>query len=210
MYATLIKVFASILAFLIGFLNISVDLPGFSDDKVSITTIDYLNDDAGSADAVISITTTTDGEYKLYWADENFEKLTFSLGENEIEFSEFATVNTYFGEVSIDLPDYTAIPYGAENILVTLDGETLEIYEIPAEKLPSRGEKVYSFGSISDLHFNRYELEGGADVAESTFARALTFFDNADVSLVAMPGDISTEGEKEAFMAFNRISAVAL
>lgn len=207
MYTTLIKILATMLAFFAGIFNISIDLPGFSDENISQTSIEYLNDEAGSADAIITVRTTTDGEYKLYWADENFEKLTFSLGEEEIEYTEFAVINTYFGEGSIDLPDYTAIPTGAQNILVTLNGETLEIYDIPENKTPDRGEAVYSFGSISDLHFNRYEMDGGKDVAESTFARSLTFFENAGVSLVAMPGDISTDGEKEAFEVFNNITS---
>ena len=203
----LVKILATLLASFFALFNVSVDIPGFSDDKTSVTEIAYVNDDAGSADAVIEIKTTTDGEYKLYWADEDFNKLTFTLGEEELEYSEFATVTTYFGEGSTDIPDYTAIPDGAANILVTLDGETLEIFDIPEEKRADRGEAVYSFGSISDLHFNRYELEDGADVAQTTFARALTFFDKADVSLVAMPGDISTDGEKEAFESFSSIAS---
>ncbi len=207
MTSLFIRILATLLATLFSIFNISVDIPGFSEDKVSVTSIEYLNEDAGSMDAVISIKTTTDGEYKLYWADESFEKLTFTLGETEIPYSEFASVTTYFGAGSIDLPDYTAIPDGAENILVTYEDETLEIFDIPSEKRADRGDEVYSFGSISDLHFNRYELEGGADVAESTFARALTFFEKADVALVAMPGDISADGEKEAFEAFNNIAS---
>lgn len=207
MQTLFIKLLATVLAAMFSFLNISVDLPGFSDEEISSTKIEYANEDAGSADAVITVRTTTDGEYLLYWADESFEKLTFSSGEEELEYSEFASITTYFGEGSIDLPDYTAIPEGAANILVTLNGKTLEIFDIPASKRADRGEKTYSFGSISDLHFNRYELEGGKDVAESTFARSLSFFDNAGVSLVAMPGDISTDGEKEAFIAFNSIAS---
>ncbi len=207
MNTLIVQIIAAILAALFSFLNISVDLPGFSDDKISVTSIEYHNDIKGNMDAEIEITTTTDGEYKLYWADSDFEALTFSLGDKEIEYSEFASITTYFGEGSIDLPDYTAIPDGATSILVTLDGDVLEIFDIPAEKRADRGEAVYSFGSISDLHFNRYELDGGNDVAESTFARSLAFFDNAGVSLVAMPGDISTDGEKEAFMAFNNITS---
>lgn len=207
MYALIVKVLASLLASLFTLLNISTDIPGFSDEKVSATTIEYLNEDAGSADALITVKTTTDGEYKLYWADSDFDKLTFTLGEEEIEYSEFATVTTYFGEGSIDLPDYTAIPDGASNILVTLDGETLEIFDIPYEKRADRGEEVYSFGSISDLHFNRYEMGSGSDVADSTFVTSLSFFEKAGVSLVAMPGDISTDGEKEAFESFNNIAS---
>lgn len=207
MSSIFVRILATLLAAFFSLFNISVDIPGFSDDKVSVTSIEYLNEEAGSMDAVISITTTTDGEYKLYWADEDFQKLTFTLGDNEIEYSEFASITTYFGQGSIDLPDYTAIPNDAENILVTFGDETLEIFDIPYEKRADRGAEVYSFGTISDLHFNRYELEGGADVAESTFARSLDFYEKADVSIVAMPGDISTDGEKEAFMAFNNIAS---
>ncbi len=207
MYTTIIKIIAGLLATIFTALNISTDIPGFSDSKASATAIQYLNEEKGSMDAVITIKTTTDGDYKLYWADENNDMLTFMLGDTEIPFSEFATVSTYFGEGSLDLPDYTAIPAGAENILVTLGDEILEIIEIPEEKLPDRGDKVYSYGSISDLHFNRYFTENGDDIAETTFAVALDFFDEADVSLVAMPGDIAYDGELESFMMFNTISS---
>lgn len=207
MYLTIIKFTATVLAFIMGAFNIPFEMPGFSDEKITETTVEYLNDEAGSADAVITVKASSDGEYKLFWADENSDKLTFSFGESEIEYSEFATVTTYFGEGSIDTPDFTAIPNGAENIIVTLDGETLETIAIPSEKISDRGEKTYSFGSISDLHFNRYDLEDGNDVAETTFARSLTFFETAGVTLVAMPGDISCDGEKEAFEIFNTISS---
>lgn len=207
MYTLIVKLLAGFLAALFTLFNISADIPGFSDDNISETSIQYLNDEKGSMDAVITVKTTTDGEYKLFWADENFDALTYTLGETEIAYSEFAVIETYFGEGSLDLPDYTAIPDGASNILVTLNDETLEIFEIPEEKRADRGEKIYSFGSISDLHFNRYETDDGGDVATQTLANALNFFDEADVSLVAMPGDISTDGEKEAFMAFNTITS---
>ncbi len=207
MYSLIVKILATFLASLFTLFNISVDIPGFSDDMISSTEIEYINTEKGSADALIKITTTTDGEFKLYWADNEFNRLTFSLGESEIEYSEFAAINTYFGEGSIDLPDYTAIPDGASSILVTLDGETLEIFDIPLEKRADRGEMVYSFGSISDLHFNRYETENGSDVATYTLTTALDFFEKADVSLVAMPGDISTDGEKDAFMSFSSITS---
>ncbi len=207
MSTLLIRILATLLAAIFSLFNISVDIPGFSDDNISTTTITYLNEKAGSMDAVITTTTTTDGTYKYYWADEDFAKLTFTLGEEEIQYSEFAEITTYFGEGSLDLPDYTAIPDNAAAILVTLNGETLEIFDIPYEKRADRGEEIYSFGSISDLHFNRYEIENKGDVADESFPRALTFFDKAGVTLVAMPGDISTDGEKEAFMSFNSIAA---
>ena len=97
MHSLLIKIVAGFLASIFALFNISADIPGFSDDKVTETTVQFLNEEAGSADAVITITTTTDGEYKLFWADENADKLTYSLGNTEIEYSEFAVIETYFG-----------------------------------------------------------------------------------------------------------------
>ncbi len=207
MYTVIVKIMAVVLTSVLSVLNVSVDLPGFSDSRVTETSIQYLNEEKGSMDAVITVKTTTDGEYKFYWADENGDMLTFEIGDREIPFSEFASVTTYFGEGSLDLPDYTTIPNGAKNIVVTCGDETVEIIAIPAEKIADRGEKTYSFGSISDLHFNRYFYEDGSDVAETSFAVALDFFDEADVSLVAMPGDIAYDGELESFMSFNEISS---
>ena len=66
MYSLFVKLLATILAALFSILGISADIPGFSDDAVSETEIVYLNGDKGSADALITIKTTTDGEYKLY------------------------------------------------------------------------------------------------------------------------------------------------
>lgn len=207
MYSLLVRIMATLLATLFSLFNISADIPGFSDNKAVKAEIDFANEDAGSADAVISLEATADGEYKLFWADEDFEKLTVTLGDTEFPYSEFASITTYFGEGELDLPDYTAIPDNARNILVESDGEILEIIPVPEKKLIDRDNKIYTFGSISDLHFNRYDLGDGKDVADTSFARALDFFDEAGVSIVAMPGDISTDGEKEAFMAFNEISS---
>lgn len=51
------------------------------------------------------------------------------------------------------------------------------------------------------------KMKTEAMLPKKTFARSLDFFEKADVSLVAMPGDISTDGKKEAFEAFNRIAS---
>ena len=55
MQTLFIKLLATVLAAMFSFLNISVDLPGFSDEEISSTKIEYANEDAGSADAVITV-----------------------------------------------------------------------------------------------------------------------------------------------------------
>ena len=122
MYSLLVRIMATLLAALFSLFNISADIPGFSDNKTINAQVSFANDKAGSADAVITLETTADGEYKLFWADEDFEKLTVTLGDTEFSYSEFASITTYFGEGSLDLPDYTAIPDNAKNILIDILG----------------------------------------------------------------------------------------
>lgn len=55
MYLTIIKITATVLAFIMGTFNIPFDIPGFSDEKITETTVEFLNDEAGSADAVITV-----------------------------------------------------------------------------------------------------------------------------------------------------------
>ncbi len=205
MFDTFRKIFATILSMLLSLLASMGILPG--NGSFVQTEIEYHNEQAGSADALIQITADMDGIYTLYWGNEYGKPLTKQTDSKELAYSHFAEVEVLVGEGSIDLPDYTAIPYGAEYILVEFEDELVDRFAIPENKKTLEDKLIYTFGTISDLHFNRYDMENGADVAETTFARSLQFFDGFDVSIVAMPGDISTDGEVEAFQTFNRIAS---
>jgi predicted phosphodiesterase len=79
--------------------------------------------------------------------------------------------------------------------------------EIPEEKIADYGEKSYTFGALSDVHFNRYNGSLSGDDSCLTFSNALNFIDNFDVELVAISGDLSVHGEKDAFEKFNSIAS---
>ncbi len=206
MFTTVQKIFAMLLSALLGLLSSLGLLPQSSDYYVE-TTVEYHNEEAGNADALITLSATQDGVYTFYWGNEKGKKLQKTVDGKTFDYSRFAEIEVLLGEGSTDLPDYTAIPDGAAYILVYRDDILLDRFAIEEHKLPRAEEVTYSFGVISDLHFNRYDMEDGADVAEKTFARALQFFDGFAVSIVAMPGDISTDGEVEAFQTFNRIAS---
>lgn len=205
MFDTIRKLFATILSTLLALMNMLGILPEQSDYFVD-TTVSYHNEQAGSADALITLSANADGVYELYWGNEKGKKLQRQVDGNTYDYSRFAEIEVLLGEGKLDLPDFTAIPYGAEYILVCRDDIVVDRLAIEDHKVTPETESSYSFGVISDLHFNRYDMEDGADVAETTFGRSLQFFDEFGVSIVAMPGDISTDGEVEAFQTFNRIA----
>ncbi|MBR2413130.1 MAG: metallophosphoesterase [Clostridia bacterium] len=206
MFATVQRIFAMLLSALLGLLSSLGILPQSSDYYVE-TTVEYHNEEAGNADALITLSANKDGVYTFWWGNEQGKKLQKTVNDKTFPYSHFAEVEVLLGEGQLDLPDFTAIPYGAKYILVCRDDITVDRFAIEEHKRTPVEELTYSFGVISDLHFNRYDMEGGGDVAETTFGRSLQFFDGFDVFIVAMPGDISTDGEAEAFQAFNQIAS---
>lgn len=207
MYEALLRIFATILSAIMGFLNMTGMFPGQGNDYAVNTTVAYYNEEAGSADALITMTGTADGIYTLYWGDANGNKLTTEVNGKTVSYSAFAEMELVFGNAQLDIPDYTIIPQDAEHIIVYYEDTMVDRLAIPEHKLAENERKTYSYGVLSDLHFNRYDMENGSDVADHTFVNALQFLDSFDVSIVAMSGDISTDGEVESFQSFDRISS---
>jgi hypothetical protein len=90
----LVKISAMILAMFMpmitAFNSISVSLP-FATDSVAIE-YDFSNEESGSAAGEIVVTAPVDGNYKIYWGDENGEKLSLEVGDYTAYYSELATV----------------------------------------------------------------------------------------------------------------------
>ncbi len=169
-------------------------------------TVTFSNDTAGSAAGSVSLTAQADGAYTLYWGDADGEKLTSCAADREVTYTEFATVNVQDGKGETTLHDFLAIPVGAQSILV-YGGDTLAgTAALSEEKLPDDAY-TYSFGALSDVHFNRYNKSGTGDDACITFPAALDFFKDYDVSMVAMAGDLSKNGEADSYEKFNRIAS---
>ena len=169
-------------------------------------TVTFSNDTAGSAAGSVSLTAQADGAYTLYWGDADGEKLTSCAADREVTYTEFATVNVQDGKGETTLHDFLAIPVGAQSILI-YGGDTLAgTADLSEEKLPDDAY-TYSFGALSDVHFNRYNKSGTGDDACITFPAALDFFKDYDVSMVAMAGDLSKNGEADSYEKFNRITS---
>lgn len=201
------KISAFILAMfmpLVVFYNgLEIALP-FAQDTVTVE-YDFVNDKAGSAAGTVSVTASTDGKYDLYWGDEEGDKLSLEVGNYTAYYSEFATVSVSDGKGSLDIQEFTAIPEGAEKVIAYSMKTPVGEMDIPENKLADNGEKLYNFGAISDVHFNRYNGSLSGDDACLTLSNALNFIDYFDVELVGVSGDLSVHGERDSFEKFNSI-----
>ena len=167
----------------------------------------FQNDDAGSAAGTVTVSAEPDGEYLLYWGDADGEKLTAAAREKEIPYTAFSSVTVSGGKGSADLNAFLAIPDGAQSVLIYNGADNYAgSLPLPDHKWADGGA-TYSFGALSDVHFNRYNVSGTGDDAEITFPAALDFLADFDVSMVAMSGDLSKSGEESAYQKFNRIAS---
>ncbi len=206
MWTSFVSKFYSILfSILMLFSSLSFPLSGIG--AGAKLAYDFLDEKSGNAGGTVSVSAGLPGEYKLYWGDENGDRLTAETGAGAIPYTEFATVSVSGGEGSAEIYEYTAIPEGAAQVLAYKGAACRGSMEIPEEKQTKNGPLLYTFGSISDVHFNRYNMSLTGDDACITFNNALDFYNQNNVSLVAVSGDICTDGEEDSLQKFNRISA---
>lgn len=89
------------------------------------------------------------------------------------------------------IPENTA-PAGAQKIGV-YDADGKKVCTIPLGSLtPPKGEKLYSFGLLSDIHI--YPIAAVAWTPEVKFDNALTFLENEGCAFVAISGDLTQTG----------------
>lgn len=200
MFSKITIFFLSIFMPLMTFINgISLDLPFISGSAEIV--YEFANETAGSAAGTITVNASM-GEYNLYWGTEDGEKLSEEVAGYTVYYSEFASVKANEPET---IQQFTAIPEGAETVLAYKLGSLAGTMEIPENKIADYGEKIYSFGALSDVHFNRYNASLSGDDACITFNNALNFLESLGVSMVGISGDISADGERDAFEKYNSI-----
>lgn len=158
-------------------------------------TYQFLNDKSANAGGTITLY-GDDGDYSLFWGDGN-DKLKYTYqSENlrEVEYSKFCQITVSDGVGKYNVYDYTLIPEKATSLLVYNDNSKLKYkYDIPQNKIFNLGQKKYTFGALSDVHFNRYNELGNGDDSVIMFNNSLDFLENIDVSFVAIAGDIVGE-----------------
>lgn len=197
--------FTLLMPFVAAFNGISIEIPG-TENTVEIV-YDFANEDAGSAAGTVTLEAPVSGSYDIFWGTEDSEKLSVDIDGYTVYYSELAEIDVEDGTGSKEIQQFTAIPDGAETVLAYKAGVKVGTYEIPENKLADNGKALYSFGILSDVHFNRYNMSLTGDDATLTFPNALNFFEKFGVSMVGISGDISKDGERDAFEKYNSIAS---
>lgn len=205
MTALLIKILTFLMPVVIAFNGMSFSAPMFS--KGAEIEYDFANEAAGSAAGTVTVSAKLGGKYDLYWGSDEDSRLSVEVKGKDAFYSEFAEVTVKGGEGSKELNSFTAIPDGAQTVLAYKGKILVGSMDIPEEKKSDRGERVFAFGALSDVHFNRYNQSLTGDDAHLTFPNALNFLEGFDISLVGMSGDLSANGEEYSFRSFNEIAA---
>lgn len=164
---------------------------------------DYAYSTPGYADGTIYINANEDGVYKVFWGDENGNKL--KKGNYDYSYLARVVVKNGVGSFNI-VNDYTAIPEGAKTVVVYKQSSQVYRYNIPADRQFKASENSYTFGSLSDPHFTRYSSIAEDD-AVPAMDKAMEFLDNEGIRFVAMSGDLSQAGEQLALDRFNEALA---
>lgn len=134
----------------------------------------------GSAQGQIDISNLSkDGVCQLYWGNDQ------DILQN---YSQFATVTITGGSGTTTIEKAIAIPSGATKIYAYMDGQQLFRYSIPTKQQFSYNYK-YSFGALSDVHYN-----GGGN---ERFAKILQWYTSQNVAAVMAAGDISGDDQKD-------------
>ena len=127
----------------------------------------------------------------------------------------------YFGDESGSaLQGYTKIgvckegaPYKMERLVIPPEAKTIvctggnesDFVEIP-EKYLLDADDAFVFGALSDIHYNKYTATGDDD-AVVFFDKALDYFDQKNVDMVGITGDLSNDGEESAYVKYNEAIA---
>lgn len=152
-------------------------------DEDSNMEYNFENTLAGTAQGTISIKNLEkDGICKLYWGSDS------DVLQNYLEFVE---INIQGGSGKVDIEKSVLIPSGATKIYGYIDNKVMFTYSIPENKKfntnnTAIGNYQYSFGALSDVHYN-----GGGEEGNQRFAKILQWYTSQNVSSVMVSGDIS-------------------
>lgn len=87
------------------------------------------------------------------------------------------------------LPENIALP-DVKSLAIFKDNVKVGTVDVSKMRLPNLGNKLYSFGLLSDVHINLWTGDNNA----ATFANALAYFDGQGCDFVCISGDLTNTG----------------
>lgn len=177
---------------------------------------------AGYAQGTLSVSSTSDGTYHLYWADDEKvlpgyyeinsklrQKLTGLLGGTKFEGTGF--IVKAGGAQSFTFGEQTAIPAGATKIIAVTDTNTTKVsdavavYDIPKNKQLSAGsgKLLYKFNSYSDVHLDCKSSPFWTK-SEARWKKALAYAAKKDAEFIASSGDMATSSNAKEWKMYKK------
>ncbi len=202
------KVLAILLSIVLVFSSVVFTPINSQKNVYAATTVknfyyNFANGDAGYAYGTVVIEANVDGEYIMFWGDSAGNKLK----KNGYEYTQFLEITVTNGNGYSNVGSkYTVIPEGAKTVLVYKDNVKQHTYTIPANKVFSPKGQAYTFGAISDIHYDRYKVDGVDPAIEAT-DNALSFLNSIGVKFVGVTGDITSDGEQKSLDSYNNAIA---
>ena len=152
----------------------------------------FNNDLQGSAAGTVYFSVDKAGYFAITWGDKNGKPLTVTSGSKTLTYSELVKFNigkTEGGSFSEKILSFTAIPQGAATLIVVDSVDNvLKVLDIPKNKQLSSDNFEFSFGAISDLHYE-YFYTNGVDDAIYAVDTALAFYEAFGSKMVVATGD---------------------
>ncbi|MBQ2347969.1 MAG: metallophosphoesterase, partial [Clostridia bacterium] len=193
MYKSILKRTVSIITIIAVFATMfSLGIAASAETSAGSASITYSfsgtnASDAGYAEGVITLSSSSSGTYELYWADD--EKALddyYSLAALEFNSS---------GSKSVKMAYHTAIPANATKLIATKSSKKVSeadaVFSIPTEKQLSydSGELLYTFNSYSDVHI---DCDGYYKMPNERLADAFEFGVKKNTDFIVSSGDMVT------------------
>lgn len=183
--------FTAIFLVMTALLSVFCLTPVFSVGKLTYEFKGDERDKAGFAEGKITLSSVSDGRYKLYWADD----------KKALDgFYEIASLNVK-GSASFNFKDHNAIPANATKLIACAGENTsvssaAAVYDIPKSKQLKykSADANYSFMSYSDIHIDRADSQY-YKFSELHFKKALETAERRKTDFIITAGDNVTNAE---------------
>jgi len=180
-------------------------VPGAPADYDISLSYSFNNALKGSAAGTVYFSVDKAGYFEITWGDKDGKPLTTTVGAKTLTYSELVKFNvkaTDGASYAEKIISFTAIPQGAETLIV-LDGagNVVKSLALPADKLQPTDGYEFTFGAISDLHYE-YFYTNEVDDAIYAVDTALAFYEAAGSKLVVAAGDYSKYTEEAAYQKY--------
>ncbi len=181
---------SAVAVLLVMLLVVSSSIFALSVNAANETSLEYTftgndKDKAGYAEGTVKLTVESDGNYNLYWADDNGAL----QGYSSIKLDSCVSGKSY----DVPFGNHTVIPKGATRMIaLNAGGSQVAQYVLPENKRLKAGKRLYTFNSYSDIHIDKDKNGVFYTKASRRWAEALNFGVKTKTDFIVTSGDTVT------------------